>query len=435
VSDTLVVQRSRRLRGDVRVPGDKSISHRAVIIGSIAEGPTAITGFLTGEDCLNTARAVQAMGVRVEGLGGSDLVVHGVGLRGLRAPTAALDLGNSGTGMRLLMGVLAGHPFTTKLAGDESLSRRPMDRIARPLGQMGIEVTGQGERCTPPVTVHGGTPQAIAYESPVASAQVKSAVLLAGLYADGITSVTEPSLSRDHTERMLEAFGAKVAIDGWTVSVTGSPGLRGCEVAVPGDFSSAAFPLVAATLVPGSAVTVRGVILNPTRMGLIGTLERMGADIKIKNLSAPAGELIGDITARFSRLTGTEIFGLEIPYLIDEVPILAVAAAFAEGETVIRDAAELRVKESDRLAVMAQGLAAMGASVRELPDGLVITGGNPLHGAEIDACHDHRIAMSFAVAGLAADGMTTIHGAATIATSFPGFPEMIAELGGAIVEQ
>ena len=429
MSDRLIVRASAGLRGELRVPGDKSLSHRAVILGAIAEGETSITGFLTGEDCLNTARALQALGVKIEGLGGCDMLVHGVGLRGLQSPGEALDLGNSGTGMRLLMGVLAGQPFPTTLVGDASLSRRPMDRIAAPLGRMGISVTGQGERCTPPVTVHGGTPAPILYESPVASAQVKSAVLLAGLYAEGRTTVVEPSLSRDHTERMLRAFGAEVTVAGCAASVTGPATLRGTPVPIPGDFSSAAFPLVAAALVPGSRVTVCDVLLNPTRAALLDVLKRMGAEVRIEHVRDLAGEPIGDVTVTHSGLSGTEVAGAEVPHLIDEVPILAVAAALAEGETVLRDAAELRVKESDRLAVMAEGLRAMGAEVRELPDGLVITGPARLRGATINAAHDHRIAMSFAVAGLVAEGETVIEGAGTIATSFPGFVELMVGMG------
>ena len=432
MNDRLIVHASAGLQGELRVPGDKSLSHRAVILGGIAEGETPVTGFLTGEDCLNTARALEAMGVRIEALGGPDIVVHGVGLRGLKSPGGALDLGNSGTGMRLLMGVLAGQPFATTLIGDASLSRRPMDRIAAPLGRMGIGVTGQGERCAPPVTVQGGTPAPITYESPVASAQVKSAVLLAGLYAEGRTTVVEPSLSRDHTERMLGAFGAEVAVDGVAASVTGPATLRGTPVSIPGDFSSAAFPLVAAALVPGSRVTVRDVLLNPTRAALLNVLQRMGAEFSVGNARDLAGEPIGDVTVAHSGLVGTEVAGAEVPHLIDEVPILAIAAALAEGETVLQDAAELRVKESDRLAVMAQGLQAMGAAVRELPDGLVISGPARLRGATINAAHDHRIAMSFAVAGLVAEGETIIEGAGTIATSFPGFFELMVGLGARI---
>jgi 3-phosphoshikimate 1-carboxyvinyltransferase len=432
MSDTLTIRPSRDLHGAFDVPGDKSISHRAAILGAIATGDTPISGYLTGEDCLCTARALQSMGVQIDGLGAADMVVHGVGMRGLRAPDGPLDLGNSGTGMRLLMGVLAGQPFTTTLIGDASLSKRPMDRIAKPLGEMGITISGQGERRTPPVTVHGGEPHAIAYHSPVASAQVKSAVLLAGLYADGVTTVIEPALSRDHTERMLAAFGASVETQGPVVAVRGRAELRGCPVAVPGDCSSAAFPLVAAILTPGSTVTARGILLNPTRAAFLNVLDRMGAHFEVSNCREVTGELVGDVTAHFGPLHGAEIAGAEIPHLIDELPILAVAAALAEGETLIRDAAELRVKESDRLALMAAGLTAMGASVRELPDGLVIHGPARLQAVTVDADNDHRIAMSFAVAGMLAEGETTIDGAGTIATSFPDFAPLMRDAGADI---
>lgn len=431
----LRIRRSRGVDGDLRAPSDKSISHRAAIIGAIAEGETSVSGFLPAGDTLNTARALREMGVAIEGLGTEELVVRGVSLRGLRAPSGPLDLGNSGTGMRLLMGVLAGQSFAATLVGDASLSRRPMDRIARPLGLMGIRVEGQGERCTPPVTVHGGSPRAIAYHSPVASAQVKSAVLLAGLFCENATSVTEPAQSRDHTERMLAAFGARVTADGPTVSLEGGPVLRGRPVHVPADFSSAAYFLAAALLCPDSSITTREVILNPTRTGLLAALRRMGAHIDVSGERDVAGERVGDITSRTSALAAVTVGGEEIPRLIDEIPLLAVLATQAEGTTEIRDAAELRVKESDRISVVANGLRAMGATVEELPDGLVIHGPATLRGATIDARHDHRIAMSFAVAGLVAEGETVITGAECIATSFPGFASHLAALGAGVEEE
>jgi len=450
----LVIGRSGAIRGEVSVPGDKSISHRAVMLGAIAEGTTEITGFLFAGDTLNTLKAVEAMGARSEtgmvlsidparpgrfSRSGTEmmLAIQGVGLRGLQAPEGPLDMGNSGTGMRLLLGILAGQSFSTLLTGDDSLSRRPMDRIAQPLGLMGISVEGQGERCTPPLTIHGGRPRAIDYHSPMPSAQVKSAVMLAGLYADGVTSVTEPALSRDHTERMLRAFGAEVTT-GLTAegrpaaSVLGGPSLQGQAVAVPGDFSSAAYPLAAALLCPGSEVTIHGVIINPTRAGLLGVLRRMGAQVAVSDSWDEAGELVGDARAMHSGLEGTSVSGAEIPCLIDEVPLLSVLATQAEGTTVIRDAQELRVKESDRLALTARGLVSMGANVEELPDGLIIEGPTPLRGAQIDAAHDHRIAMSFAIAGLVADGETAITGAETIATSFPEFAETMRALGASL---
>ena len=427
-----VVGPATGLRGEVSVPGDKSISHRSVILGALAEGKTQISGFLNAGDCRKTAQALAALGVKIDNLGQDDMVVHGLGLRGLRDPGEPLDLGNSGTAMRLLMGVLAGQNFTTTLTGDESLRRRPMERIATPLGQMGIEVSGQGERCTPPVTIYGGQPEAITYHTPMASAQVKSAVLLAGLYAKGTTTVIEPGPSRDHTERMLAAFGAEVSVDGLQVSVVGSPKLRGQEIVVPGDFSSAAFLLAAGLLVPDSHVTVRNVLLNPTRTGLLDILQRMGAEVEVTDRRQVSGEERGEITARTSQLVATQVGGDEIPRMLDEVPILALLATQAEGQTVIRDAAELRVKESDRLATTAQVLQTFGGDVQERPAGLVITGPTRLHAATVNSHGDHRIAMAAAVAGLIAAGKSIVQDTACIDTSFPGFIDLVGRLGGEI---
>jgi len=427
-----VVGPATGLRGEVSVPGDKSISHRSVILGALAKGKTHIIGFLNADDCLKTAAALQALGVKIDNLGQADMVVHGVGLRGLRDPGKPLDLGNSGTGMRLLMGVLAGQDFTTTLTGDESLHRRPMDRIAIPLGQMGIEVSGQGERCTSPVTIYGGQPRAITYHTPMASAQVKSAVLLAGLYADGTTTVIEPAPSRDHTERMLAAFGAEITVNGLQGSVVGSPKLRGQEIVVPGDFSSAAFLLAAGLVTPDSQVTVRNVLLNRTRTGLLDILQRMGADVEVADRRQVSGEERGSITARTSQLIATEVGGDEIPRMLDEVPILALLATQTEGQTVIRDAAELRVKESDRLATTAQVLRAFGADIEEQPDGLVIAGPTRLHGATVNSYGDHRIAMTAAIAGLIAAGETIVKDTACIDTSFPGFADSLGQIGGEI---
>lgn len=432
------------------VPGDKSISHRALLLGALAEGETVIHGLLQGEDVLRTAEALARMGVEMTGdfseaeagtppLGergtsprptAEDVVtVTGVGRQGLRPPGCPLDLGNSGTGLRLLMGVIAGQNFTATLTGDDSLRRRPMGRVAEPLRQMGALVECSGSRDTPPVTVHGGALQAIHYLSPVASAQVKSAILLAGLNASGETAVTEPAPSRDHTERMLHAFGAQVEVDGLTVRLQGEPTLRGQEVTVPGDFSSAAFFLMAGCLLPRTMVTVDHVVLNPTRTGLLEALRRMGAEFKITNVQHEAGEPVGSLTARYAPLRGAEIGGELIPAMIDEVPLLALGATQAEGETVIRDAAELRVKESDRLATTAEALSAFGAQVRATDDGLVISGPTPLHAAQVDSHGDHRIAMLAAIAALLTEGETLIHGAEYIATSFPGFAQRLGELG------
>ncbi len=424
--------RTAGLRGEVSVPGDKSISHRSVILGALAEGKTQINGFLDAADCRKTAQALTALDVQIDNLGQDDMVVHGVGLRGLREPGEVLDLGNSGTGMRLLMGVLAGQDFTTTLTGDASLRRRPMDRIAIPLRHMEIEVSGQGERCTPPVTIYGGQPQAITYHTPMASAQVKSAVLLAGLYADGTTTVIEPGLSRDHTERMLAAFGGEVTIDGLQVSVVGRSTLAGQDIIIPGDFSSAVFLLAAGLLVPDSQVTVHNILLNPTRTGLLDILQRMGAEVEVTNRRKTSGEERCNITARTSQLTATEVGGDEIPRTLDEVPILALLATQAEGQTVIRDAAELRVKESDRLATTAEMLRAFGADIEEHPDGLVITGPTQLRAATVSSYGDHRIAMTAAIAGLIATGETVVEDTACIDTSFPGFAEALAQLGSKI---
>ncbi len=420
------------LQGELTVPGDKSISHRAVILGALAEDETRITGCSTGRDFLHTAQALVALGVEIDNLGEPDLLVHGVGLNGLTDPGEVLDLGNSGTGMRLLLGVLAGQDFSATLTGDESLRCRPMDRVAAPLAEMGIRVTGQGERCTPPVTVEGGKPQAITYHTPMASAQVKSAILLAGLYAQGTTVVVEPGASRDHSERMLAAFGADVTVGGLRVSVAGLPQLRAQEVAVPGDISAAAFLLVAGLLVPESRVTVRDVLLNPTRAALLDILERMGADIAVWNRRIVGGEERGDVTVRTSELTATEVGGDEIPSMLDEVPILALAATQAQGRTVIRDAAELRVKESDRLATTTEMLRAFGAQVEELPDGLIINGPTRLHGATVNSHGDHRIAMTAAVAGLVATGETVVEDTTCIHTSFPGFADLLGSLGAQV---
>ena len=423
------------IAGTVTVPGDKSISHRALILGALARGPTPVSGLLTAEDCINTARALAQMGVEIHNLGQSSVVIDGVGLRGLRSPAGVLDLGNSGTGMRLLMGVVAGQDFAATLTGDDSLRQRPMDRIAQPLGQMGIKVTGQGEQCLPPVTVWGGNPRPITYRTPMASAQVKSAVLLAGLNAPGTTTVIEPARSRDHTERMLAALGAQVSVDGLKVSVEGNPDLCGCEMVVPGDFSSAAFLLVAALLIPGSEVTVGGILLNSNRTGLLEILGRMGAKLEVSNRRQATGEPVGDITVRASQLSATQVGGEVIPRMLDEVPILALAATQAEGQTVIRDAEELRVKESDRLAAIAQVLSALGATIQQQPDGLVIDGPTRLHGAEVDSFGDHRIAMMAVVAGLVTEGQSVVTNTQCISTSFPEFADLLRDLGARVDEE
>ncbi|MHB8846017.1 MAG: 3-phosphoshikimate 1-carboxyvinyltransferase [Nitrospirota bacterium] len=423
----LRIRPSRGLQGELTPPGDKSLSHRAVMFSAIAEGTTEISGFLPGEDTLNTAKAVRMLGITVEETGPGRLRVHGRGLDGLTEPAGVLDLGNSGTGMRLLAGLLAGQDFFSILTGDQYLVKRPMGRIADPLRRMGAVIDGRGGGRQAPLAIRGagrGT-KAIDFSSPVASAQVKSAVLLCGLYADGMTTVSEPHRSRDHTERMLRFFGIEVAVDGLQVRMGGrqrplSPG----ALEIPSDISSAAFFLVAASIVPGSDMVIRNVGMNPTRTGIIDILAAMGADISRQNEREQAGEPVADLRVRYRRLRAAQISGELVPRAIDELPVLAVAAAYAEGTTVIRDAAELRVKESDRIAAIAAELRKLGAEVRELSDGMEITGRERLTGAVCNSHGDHRIAMSMAMAGLAASGETIVQDTAWIETSFPGFERM-----------
>lgn len=424
-SDTISVRRaSSGLHGDLTVPGDKSISHRVAILGTLAHGSMEVSNYLCSEDCLNTLRAMQQLGAVVTpGDEPSHFTLTGTGMRP-SAPLHDIDCGNSGTGMRLMAGVLAALPFRSCLFGDASLCSRPMRRIMDPLMQMGARLKACGEKpgCAP-LRVEGGTLHPIDYALPMASAQVKSAVLLAGMLTQGRTSVHQPAITRDHTERLFEHFGipCSVSADGLDVAVEGPVCIKAKDITIPSDISSAAFWLVAASVVPGSCVTLRRVGLNPTRDAIITVLRRMGADIAISN-RVDAGEPYGDITVRTPQvLHGTVVEKAEVPNLIDEIPVLAVAAAFAQGETVIRNAAELRVKESDRIATTAGNLRAMGGLVEEFDDGMVIMGGAPLHGATLDSFGDHRIAMSFLVAGLHADGETTLLHCQNINTSYPGF--------------
>lgn len=417
-------QGDRCLQGTIQIPGDKSISHRALMLGAIAQGETRIEGLLVGEDPQSTAHCFRAMGVEISPLNPTLVTVQGVGLGNLREPDGVLDAGNSGTTLRLMLGLLAGHGdrFFT-VTGDDSLRRRPMSRVVKPLQQMGAEIWGRQGGALAPLAVRGQTLKPIHYHSPVASAQIKSCLLLAGLLTPGETTVTEPALSRDHSERMLRAFRANLTVDPQTHSVTlhGPAQLQGQTVVVPGDISSAAFWLVAGAIVPNSELLIENVGVNPTRTGILEALESMGADIQPENQREVAGEPVADLRVRSSKLQGCEISGSLVPRLIDEIPILAVAAACAQGKTVIRDAAELRVKESDRLTVMAQQLSKMGAQVTELPDGLEIIGGTPLQGAAVDSYTDHRIAMSFAIAALVAEGSTTIARAEAASISYPHF--------------
>lgn len=423
---------STGLRGVVTVPGDKSISHRAVMLGALAQGTTVIDGFLPGADCLATVACFRRMGVAIHDAG-TRITVEGVGLYGLKAPQEMLYVANSGTTMRLLLGLLAGQSFTTTLTGDTSVNRRPMRRVVEPLRAMGADISGSsGGEYAPLVVRPVPRLRGIAYRLPVASAQVKSALLLAGLYADGHTVVEEPVPTRDHTEIMLRHFGVPVVQDGRRCTVHGGAALTAQHVVVPGDISSAAFLLVAALLVPGSEITLRRVGINLTRTGIIDVLRRMGGDIEIVAPGVVNGEAWADVRVRASRLHGVEIGGDLIPRLIDEIPILAVAAAFATGTTVIRDAAELRVKESDRIAVLAEGLGRLGAKVDSRPDGLVVHGGASLSGTFLDSHGDHRMAMAWAVAGLAATGETVVEPDDCIPVSFPGFADELRRLGAQV---
>lgn len=429
VSETFTIDPGGCLRGTISVPGDKSISHRSVIFASIAEGDTEISGFLHGEDTLATAAALRFMGVPMEGPRNGKLQVSGVGLRGLRAPAQSLDLGNSGTAMRLLPGVLAAQDFDVSLCGDASLTRRPMARIIRPLTSMGARIdTGDG--ATPPLTIHGrGAPlRAIDYEMPVASAQVKSCLLLAGLYADGVTRIHEPVPSRDHTERMLAAFGHAVHRSGAMVSIEGGIGLHATSVEVPGDISSAAFFLVGASIAPGSDLRIQGVGMNPTRIGVVEVLRAMGARIDIENERNAGGEPLADLRVRAADLHGVDIPTSLVPLAIDEFPVLFVAAACAHGETRLDGARELRVKESDRIAAMAEGLAVLGVDAEPREDGMRIRGG-ALGGGRVDSRGDHRIAMALAMAGLRATQPVVIADCANVATSFPGFAALARDAG------
>jgi 3-phosphoshikimate 1-carboxyvinyltransferase len=419
------------LRGTLAIPGDKSVSHRAVMFAALADGVSRIDGFLEGEDTRSTAAIFSRLGVRIETPSASQRIVHGVGVDGLRAAQGELDCGNAGTGMRLLAGLLAAQPFDSVLVGDESLSRRPMRRVTGPLAQMGARIDTE-EDGTPPLRIHGGQPlHGIDFVSPVASAQVKSAVLLAGLYAEGETSVTEPHPTRDYTERMLSAFGVDIDFSPGKARLRGGQRLRATDIAVPADFSSAAFYIVAASIIPGSEVVLRAVGLNPRRTGLLAALRLMGADIREENPGEHGGEPVADLRVRYAPLRGAVIPEDVVPDMIDEFPALFVAAAAAEGQTVVSGAAELRVKESDRLGAMAHGLRTLGVKVDETPDGATIHGG-AIGGGRIDSHGDHRIAMAFAIAGQLAGGEVVIDDIANVATSFPGFDTLARSAGFAL---
>lgn len=433
------ITNTHHLRGEIEVPGDKSISHRSIMFGSLAKGTTEISHFLQGADCLSTIACFGAMGVEIENTD-QKIFVHGKGLHGLSAPSAILNVGNSGTTTRLISGILAGQPFPSILSGDDSLNSRPMKRIMEPLKLMGADIESKEHNGCAPLIINSHlrsdqTPslKAIHYHSNVASAQVKSAILLAGLYADGLTQVTEPTLSRNHTELMLNGFGAQVTTElhsdlSATISIKPCEELFAQKISVPGDISSAAYFIAAGLLVPDSEILIKNVGINPTRAGILTVCKAMGADITYLNERADSGEPTADLLVKTSSLHGTTIDGSIIPTLIDEIPMIAVMAAFAKGTTIIKDAAELKVKETDRIKTTCEGLLAMGVDVTPTNDGMIINGGPPVHGASIDSYLDHRIAMAFAIAGLAADGETHIKNSQCVDVSYPGFFETIHQL-------
>lgn len=416
------------LKGRIRVPGDKSISHRSIMLASVAEGVSRVTGFLEGEDAIATLNVFRALGVRIEGPRQGELAVHGVGLHGLKAPRQALDCGNAGTAMRLLAGLLAGQAFDCELTGDESLTRRPMKRVAEPLNAMGARIETAEGGC-PPLRIHGGRQlHGIRYTMPVASAQVKSALLLAGLYAKGRTCITEPAPTRDHTERMMQAFGCPADKKGGAICVEGGKMLWATDIQVPADISSAAFFMVGASIAPGSDITIEHVGVNPTRTGVIEILRLMGADLQVFNERMAGGEPVADIRVRGAQLRGIEVPCGLVPLAIDEFPALFVAAANAKGRTVVSGAEELRVKESDRIRAMADGLRAIGVRAEPTPDGMCIAGA-PYRGGAVDSQGDHRVAMAFAMAALRASASITVSDCANVATSFPGFAELARSAG------
>ena len=440
VTQQFHIQPGGHLNGAFTVAGDKSVSHRSIMFGALAEGTTHVTGFLEGEDALATLQAFRDMGVNIEGPKNGEVTIHGVGLHGLKAPAGSLYMGNSGTSMRLLSGILSAQGFDSVMTGDPSLSKRPMERIAKPLRLMGAKIQTTGERGTPPVSITGSQKlQAIHYDLPMASAQVKSGILLAGLWAEGTTTVTEPEPTRDHSERMLRAFGYEVKTEGNAISLTGGGKLTATNIQVPADISSAAFFMVGAAISEGSDITLQQVGINPTRTGVIEILKQMGADISVGNEKMAGGEPVADIRIRANTLKGIHIPEDQVPLAIDEFPAIFIAAACAEGQTILTGAAELRVKESDRIQVMADGLKTLGIDCTPTPDGIIIEGKGKQNewsaifgGGEIESHHDHRIAMSFAMAGLRAAQQITIHGTETVATSFPNFTQLAKQAGLAI---
>lgn len=416
----MIFQYAKKLTGEVKIPGDKSISHRAVMFGSLAHGQTRVRHFLQGADCLSTISCFEKMGIRIDNTA-EEIIIHGKGLHGLSSPSELLYTGNSGTTTRLIAGILAAQDFDVILTGDASICRRPMKRIMEPLSMMGANIISEGGNDCTPLHINGTKLHGIDYRSPVASAQVKSSILLAGLYADGNTSVTEPAVSRNHTELMLRGFGAHVETKDCTAIIHPEPDLRGLDICVPGDISSAAYFIAAGLLVPNSEILIKNVGVNPTRNGILKAALAMGADITLLDERCDAGEPTADLLVRSTPLHGTVIEGSLIPTLIDEIPVIAVMAAFAEGETIIRDAAELKVKESDRIAVVTENLKALGCDITPTGDGMIIRGGKTLHGGRVRSYLDHRIAMSFAVAALMIDDEVTMEDAQCVDISYPAF--------------
>ena len=422
----MILEKSNRLSGEVTIPGDKSISHRAVMFGALADGTTEVTNFLKGADCLSTISCFQKLGIEIENTP-EHILIHGRGLHGLQAPTSVLDAGNSGTTTRLISGILAAQPFTCTLTGDSSIQTRPMKRIMEPLSMMGAAIESVRHNDCAPLSISGRELKGIHYHSKVASAQVKSCILLAGLYASGETSVTEPTVSRNHSEIMLRYFGADVLTEGTTATIFPEPVLHGQRICVPGDISSAAYFIAAGLLVPSSEILIRNVGINPTRDGILRVARAMGGDITLLNIREE-GEPTADLLVRSSSLHGTVVEGDLIPTLIDEIPVINIMAACADGQTIIKDAAELKVKESNRIDVMVEQLKSMGCDITATDDGMIINGGRPLHGAVIDSHLDHRIAMSFAVASLIADGTTEILGSDCVNISYPTFYQDLQRL-------
>ncbi|HZD61050.1 MAG TPA: 3-phosphoshikimate 1-carboxyvinyltransferase [Anaerolineae bacterium] len=424
----LIIKKANKISGNIAVPGDKSISHRSVMLGAIAEGTTHVTGFLPSEDCISTMSCFQALGVNIERLSDTELVIHGVGLKGLKEPGDVLDVGNSGTTMRILPGILAGQGLFAVLTGDSSIRRRPAGRIVEPLRLMGAEIWGRDGGRYAPLAIQGSRLKGIKYDLPVASAQIKTSLLLAGVLADGETRITEPSKSRDHTERMLQLFGAQLDINDNTYRIMGGQRLKADIIDVPGDISSAAFFMIAASIIDDSLLTMENVGINETRTGIIDVLHEMGARVALHDVEERSNEPRATLEIRSAHLKAVTIGGEIIPRLIDEIPIIAVAATQAEGRTVIRDARELRIKESDRIAALSAELRKMGANIEELEDGMVIHGPTRLRGATVKSHGDHRIAMSLAIAGLVADGKTIIDNSECIAISYPSFEETLRSI-------